>query len=173
MGKLHKRRLILVIISLLFAAGAGLALYPRYILRITDETSHRDVLEIAAEPGDNVWIVFINSVEHLPVADHFVIDHRHELVFTETIYQAPYAGYLHPEKKELIALSTTRIPGIDRVMEEVTFFAGYEFKHLLFVNGNWTPLYHVAKGGDLIRITVDRKSMLTTLIDRILTHEQK
>jgi len=170
--KLNKGRLALGITGLLLAAGAAFGLYPQYLLTIRDVSNDKTVLEITTKPGDNLWIVFINSVELLPVADHFVVNDRHQMVFTETIYQAPYAGYLHPEKKEVIGPGTTRISGMDRSMEEVTFYAGYDSKHLLFVNGKWTPLYHVAQGGDLIRIAVSKRSRLTMLLDRILFHEQ-
>ncbi len=170
--KFNKGRLALGMACLLLVAGVALGLYPQYFLTIKDVNKDKTVFEMTTKPGDNLWIMFINSVELLPVADHFVVNDRHQIVFTETIYQAPYAGYLHPEKKELIAPGTTRISGINRLMEEVTFFAGYDSKHLLFVNGKWTPLYHVAQGGDLIQITVNKRSRLTTLLDRILFHEQ-
>ena len=164
MKRRNKARLAAGILCLFLAAGAGAALYPRYVLSIRDQSNQKTVLEMDARPGDNLWVVFINSVEGLPVADHFVVNPRHQIVFTETIYQAPYAGYLHPERKELIAPGTIRIAGMDRVMEEVTFYAGYDSRHLLFVNGNWTPLYHVARGGDLIRVTLNRKSLLATFL---------
>lgn len=169
--RFRKGRLALGIICLTLVAVVASGLYPQYLLSIQDVSNDKTVLEITTKPGDNLWIVFVNSVELLPVADHFVISEKHQIIFTETIYQAPYAGYLHPEKEEVIAPGTTRIAGIDRFMEDVTFYAGYDSKHLLFVNGKWTPLYHVAKGGDLIRVTVNKRSRLTTLLDRIF-HEQ-
>jgi hypothetical protein len=167
MGNPNKGRLAFIILCLMLVSGAALGLYPQYILSIRDVSNGKTILAITTHPGDNFWIVFINSVELLPVADHFTVNDRHQLMFTETIYQAPYAGYLHPEKGEVIAPKTTRIPGFDRVMEEVTFYAGYDSKHLLFVNGNWTPLYHVAQGGDLIRVTVNKQSRLATCLNRI------
>lgn len=173
MIRFSKGPLVLGIICLLLVAGVALVgLYPQYFLSIKDASNDKTVLEITTKPGDNLWIVFVNSVELLPVADHFVVNDRYQIVFTETIYQAPYAGYLHPEKKEVIAPGTTRISGINRLMEEVTFFAGYDSKHLLFVNGKWTSLYHVAQGGDLIRVTVSKRSRLTTFLDRIFSNDQ-
>ena len=171
--KFNKGRLALGIACLILAAGVALGIYPQYFLSIKDVSNDKTVFEMTTKPEDNLWIVFINSVELLPVADHFVVNDNYQIMFTENIYQAPYAGYLHPEKKEVIAPGTTRISGIYRLMEEVTFFAGYDSKHILFVNGNWTPLYHVAKGGDLIRITVNKRSRLTTLLDRIFSDEQR
>lgn len=170
--RFSKGRLALGIICFLLATGAALGLYPQYLLSIKDVSNGKTVLEITTKPGDNLWIVFVNSVERLPVADHFAVNEKHQIMFTETIYQAPYAGYLHPEKKEAIAPGTTRIAGFDRLMEEVTFYAGYDSRHLLFVNGKWTPLYPVARGGDLIRVTVSKHSTLTSLLDRILFHGQ-
>ena len=170
--RFNKGRLALGVICLTIAAGVALGLYPQYLLSIKDVSNHKTVWEAAAKPGDNLWIVFINSVENLPVADHFVVNLKHQIMFTETIYQAPYAGYLHPEKKEVIAPGTTRIAGFGRLMADVTFYAGYDSKHLLFVNGRWTPLYPVARGGDLIRVTISKRSKLTSLLDRILFHEQ-
>jgi hypothetical protein len=172
MGKSNKGRPALIILCLMLVSGIAFGLYPQYVLCIRDASNDTTVLEITTHPGDNLWIVFINSVERLPVADHFVVNDRHQLMFTETIYQAPYAGYLHPEKGEVIAPGTTRIPGFDRVMDEVTFYAGYDSKHLLFVNGNWTPLYHVAKGGDLIRITLGKRFRFATFLNRIFSDEQ-
>lgn len=168
-----KGRLAFGILCLLVIAGIIFSLYPQYILRIQDTSKKETILTLPTRPGDNIWIVFINSVERLPVADHFIVSNRHQLVYSETIYQAPYAGYLHPDKKEVIAPGTVRIAGFDRSMKEVTFFAGYDFKHLLFVNGNWIPIYQVAEGGDLIRIAIIRQTRWTTLLNRIFSDEQR
>jgi len=163
-----KKRLSLVGASIvLVLTMAYLGLYPLHILSIKDISTNKTVLETATSPGDNLWIVFVNSVEGLPVADHFVVNDNYEFLFTETIFQAPYAGYVHAEREELIAPRTTRISGYNRQMEEITFYAGYTFKHMLFLNGNWLPLYEVAQGGDIIRITIRSNSRLASLLKRI------
>ena len=115
-------------------------------------------------PGDNLWIAFVNSVEKLPVADHFVVDENYKILFTETIFQAPYAGYDRSEKAELIAPGTMRITGYDRQMEAYTFYAGDISRHMLLLNGNWLPLYEVARGGDLIQIAITKQSRLSSVI---------
>jgi hypothetical protein len=158
--------LILVIISL--------GLSPQYVLCIEDMTNGKTVLEKETTPGDNLWIVFINSVEKLPVADHFEVNDDHKILFTETIYQAPYAGYDSPDEEgstELIAPGTTRISGYNRQMDKVTFFAGYTFKHMLLLNGRWLPLYQVVQGGDLVQITIKKQSRWALLFKRTRTHE--
>jgi hypothetical protein len=160
-------------IGLLLICGGVWGLYPQHVLRLEDSSNGKTIREAPARPGDNIWIVFINSVERLPVADHFVLNDAYQLIYSETIYQAPYAGYLHPERKELVAPGTIRIADFDRQMAEVTFFAGYEFKHMLFLNGNWIPLYQVAKGGDLIRITVKRQTRWNRLLNRISSNEHR
>ncbi|UCF82950.1 MAG: DUF1850 domain-containing protein [Desulfobacteraceae bacterium] len=168
MGQIIKRPLALggVGIILIFAA-VYLIFYPLHILSVKDISTNKTVLETATSPGDNLWIVFINSVEGLPVADHFVVNDNYEFLFTETIFQAPYAGYVRAEREELIAPGTTRISGYNRQMEEITFYAGYTSKHMLFLNGNWLPLYEVAQGGDIIRITIRSNSRLASLLKRI------
>ena len=161
-------------------AGAGLIFLgaiaflqfcPFYLLSIEDISNGKTVLQKPAKPGDNLWIAFINSVEKLPVADHFVVNENYEIMFTETIFQAPYAGYDRSEKAELIAPGTTKISGYDRRMAAYTFYAGDISKHMLFLNGHWLPLYEVARGGDLIRITVRKSSKLAVLSQRMLSHE--
>ncbi len=92
-------------------------------------------------------------------------------MFTETIFQAPYAGYDRSEKAELIAPGTTKISGYDRQMEMYTFYAGDISKHMLFLNGHWLPLYNVARGGDLIQVTVKKSTKLAFLIKRMFSHE--
>ena len=152
-----------------------LILSPQYVLSIKDVTNGKMVLEKKATPGDNLWICFINSVEKLPVADHFVIDEHHRWVFTETVYQAPYAGYVRPDRGgevALIAPGTTRISGYRRQMEAVTFYAGYTSRHMLFLNGQWVPLYDFALGGDLIRATIEKQSLWTSILKRIRTRER-
>lgn len=140
---------------------------PLYVLSIKDISNGRTIFESITTPGDNLWIMFINSVEGLPVADHFVVSDGYELVFTETIYRAPYAGYIHEETERVIAPGTIRISDLNRPMDDVTFYAGYTFRHMLFVNGNWLPLYEVAKGGDLIQVKIKRRSRLGLLQGRI------
>ncbi|MCG2776576.1 MAG: DUF1850 domain-containing protein [Desulfobacterales bacterium] len=152
---------------ILILAAVYLCFYPLYILSIEDISDNKIVLERATSPGDNLWIVFVNSVEGLPVADHFVVNDNYKFLFTETIFQAPYAGYVHPEREELIAPGTTRISGYNRQMEKITFYAGYAFKHMLFLNGNWLPLNEVAEGGDIIQITIRSNSRLAFLLKRI------
>ena len=145
--------------------------YPQYELRIDDLSNGKTILEVPASPGDNVWILFINSVEGLPVAESFVINHSHQILFTETIYQAPYAGYVQEERAVHVGPGTMRISDLDQSMEEVTFFAGYTSKHMVFFNGKWVPLYDVARGGDLIRMHVRRCSGLAPIIRRVKSHE--
>ena len=152
-------------------AIAFLQFCPFYLLSIEDISNGKTVLQKPAKPGDNLWIAFINSVEKLPVADHIVVNENYEIMFTETIFQAPYAGYDRSEKGELIAPGTTKISGYDRRMAAYTFYAGDISKHMLFLNGHWLPLYEVARGGDLIRITVRKSSKLAVLSQRMLSHE--
>ncbi len=172
MRQITKRRLSLVGASIaLVLTMAYLGLYPLHILSIKDVSNNKTVLQVATTPGDNLWIVFVNSVEGLPVADHFVVNDNYEILFTETIFQAPYAGYDHAERSEALAPNTTKISGYDRHMEEITFYAGYTFKHMLFLNGNWLPLYEVAQGGDLIRVTIKKSSRMASLLRRIVSHD--
>ena len=90
MRQIIKRRLSFVGTSIaLVLTMAYLGLYPLHILSIKDISNNKTVLQVATTPGDNLWIVFVNSVEGLPVADHFVINDNYEIVFTETIFQAP------------------------------------------------------------------------------------
>ena len=152
-------------------AIAFLQFCPFYLLSIEDISNGKTVLQKPAKPGDNLWIAFINSVEKLPVADHIVVNENYEIMFTETIFQAPYAGYDRSEKGELIAPGTTKISGYDRRMAAYTFYAGDISKHMLFLNGHWLPLYETARGGDLIRITVRKSSKLAVLSQRMLSHE--
>jgi hypothetical protein len=71
------------------------------------------------------------------------------------------------EREEFIAPGTTRISGYNRQMEDITFYAGYTYKHMLFLNGNWLPLYEVAQGGNIIRISIRSISRLGSLLKRI------
>ncbi len=172
MRQIIKRQLALGVVGIiLILAAVYLCFCPLHILSIKDISTNKTVLETATSPGDNLWIVFVNSVEGLPVADHFVVDDNYEILFTETIFQAPYAGYDHAERSEVLAPNTTKISGYDRHMEEITFYAGYTFKHRLFLNGNWLPLYEVAQGGDVIRITIKKRSRMASLLRRIVSHD--
>jgi len=167
-----KRIFILAGAGILFlGAIAFLQFSSFYILSIEDISNGKMVLEKTATPGDNLWIAFINSVERLPVADHFVVNENYKIVFTETVFQAPYAGYDRSEKAELIAPGTTKISGYDRRMAAYTFYAGDISKHMLLLNGHWVPLYDVARGGDLIRVTVKKSSKLASLSQRMFSYE--
>jgi len=145
--------------------------YPLYFLSIKDISNGKTIIEKVTSPGDNLWIVFINSVEGLPVGDHFIVNDNYKITFTETIYQAPYAGYIHQERAKVIAPRTIKISSLNKPMEEVTFYAGYTFKHMLFLNGNWLPLYEVAQGGDLIQVKIKRGSRLALLLKKIVSNE--
>jgi hypothetical protein len=148
-----------------------LGFYPLYLLSIKDISNGKTILEKVTSPGDNLWIVFINSVEGLPVGDHFIVNDNYKITFTETIYQAPYAGYIHQERAKVIAPRTIKISSLNKPMEEVTFYAGYTFKHMLFLNGNWLPLYEVAQGGDLIQVKIKNGSRLALLLKKIVSNE--
>ena len=145
--------------------------YPLYILSIKDISNGKTILETVTTPGDNLWIVFINSVEGLPVGDHFIVNDNYKITFTETIYQAPYAGYIHQERAKVIAPRTIKISSLNKPMEQVTFYAGYTFKHMLFLNGNWLPIYGVAQGGDLIEVKVKSCSRLALFLKKIVSNE--
>ena len=148
-----------------------LSFYPLYLLSIKDISNGKTIIEKVTSPGDNLWIIFINSVEGLPVGDHFVVNDNYKITFTETIYQAPYAGYIHQERAKVIAPRTIKISSLNKPMEEVTFYAGYTFKHMLFLNGNWLPLYDVAQGGDLIQVKIKNGSRLALLLKKIVSNE--
>jgi hypothetical protein len=146
-------------------------LYPQYYLSIKNLSNGKKILEVSTIPGDNLWIVFINSVEGLPVADHFIVNENHQIIFTETIYQAPYAGYVNEEMGKNIAPRTTRISDFEKPMEKVTFYAGYTSRHMIFLNGHWVPIYDIAKGGDLVQIQIIRRSRLVSYLERIESHD--
>jgi hypothetical protein len=168
-----KRRWTLVgVVAALLLTMACLALYPFHILSFKDLSNNKTIHQVETTPGDNLWIVFVNSAEGLPVADHFVVNENYEILFTETIFQAPYAGYDKAKSLEVIAPNTTKISGYDRQMKEITFYAGYTFRHMLFLNGNWLPLYDVAQGGDLILIKIEKSSWMTSLLKRIISHDR-
>ncbi len=169
----YKKRVFLAggVAVILLATVIYFVFFPFYILSIKDISNGKTVLEAPTRPGDNLWITFINSVEKLPVGDHFVVDDSYKILFTETIFQAPYAGYDRSEKAELIAPGTLKISGYDRQMDAYTFYAGDISRHMLFLNGNWLPLYEVARGGDLIQITVNKRSRLAFFIKRMFSHE--
>ena len=161
-----RSKVVIGIIAILILTVVILVLYPRYYLKIKDLSNGREILESPATPGDNIWIVFVNSVENLPVADHFVLDEDFRLLFTETIYQAPYAGYVQEEKAENIGPCTMRISNLDTPMKRITFFAGYDSKHMVFLNGHWIPIYDEARGGDLIEIGIKVNSLFSSLLKR-------
>ena len=171
-GSIVRKVLVFAGVGLIvLGAIVYLVFYPLHILSIEDVSNGKTILETPAKRGDNLWIAFINSVEKLPVADHFVIDENYQIIFAETIFQAPYAGYDRSDKAELIAPGTTKISGYNRPMETVTFYAGNLSKHMLFLNGNWLPLYEVARGGDLIRVQLKKSSKLAFLSKRMFSHE--
>lgn len=146
---------------------AWMRFHPVHLVCIKDLSNGKTVLETRTVPGDNLWIAFINSVENLPVADHFRVNDNYQIEFTETIFQAPYAGYDRSESAELIAPGTLKISGYARQMDAYTFFAGDIYRHMLFWNGNWLPLYEVARGGDIIEITIFQRSRLAFVSDQL------
>jgi hypothetical protein len=159
-------------VCIVFTAGISVAaFYKGHILRIEDLSNNKIIFEKAARPGDNIWVVFINSVESLPVGDHYVLDSSFRILFTETIFQAPYAGYDREEEGVLVAPGTVRISGYDRAMKEVTFYAGHVSRHMLFFNGNLLPLYETANGGDIIRIRIINTTITDSILKRIRSHE--
>jgi hypothetical protein len=161
-----RSKAVIGIIAILTLTMIVLVFYPRYYLKIRDLSNGREILESPATPGDNIWVVFVNSVENLPVADHFILDEDLQIVFNETIYQAPYAGYVHEEKAENIGPCTMRISNLDTPMKRITFFAGYNSRHMVFLNGHWIPIYDEAQGGDLIEIVIKVNSLFSSLIKR-------
>ncbi len=168
-----KRWIVLAVgCVLIFASVLVVGFRSRPYLTIRVENKKKTVVEKPAEPGDNVWVVFINSVEGLPVADHFEVGKRLELVFKETIYRAPYAGYDKGEKQELVAPGTMRISGYNRRMNEISFFAGHLSRHMLFLNGHWVSLYDEAEGGDIVRIAVIERTGFASMKKRIRSDDK-
>jgi len=131
---------------------------PKYEVKIENISENKIIHRLKAKPGYNLWLVHINSVEKLPVAEHYEIDNNYQFSFSEIIYQAPYVGYLNAEKAKIVAPGTIRIADFNSSMKSVTFFAGDISKHLMFWNGKWLPLYEGASGGDQIRIVIEKIS---------------
>ncbi|MCK5098637.1 MAG: DUF1850 domain-containing protein [Desulfobacteraceae bacterium] len=157
---------VLVILAIL-----GFFFFPRYEVRIENASENKTIHRLKANPGNNLWLIHINSVEKLPVAELYEIAENYQFSFSEVIYQAPYVGYLNSGKAKVIAPGTIRISDFSSPMEEVSFFAGDISKHMMFWNGKWLPLYEGAGGGDLIRITIEKISGFNMfLLKRKLSH---
>jgi hypothetical protein len=143
----------------------GYLVYPVPTLHVRDLSRNRMLLSIPISRGDEFGLSFINSVEKLPVTDHFSIDDRSRIIFSKIVYQAPYVGYIHEEKAEVRGKNLV-ISGIQKTMERVTFFNGYSAKHTLTFNGTSFPIHTMAPGGALIEIAVRREARLTCLLGK-------
>jgi len=156
------RRILLVVMGTL---AIGYLVYPVPTLHVRDLSRNRMLLSIPISRGDEFGLSFINSVEKLPVTDHFSIDDRSRIIFSKIVYQAPYVGYIHEEKAEVRGKNLV-ISGIQKTMERVTFFNGYSAKHTLTFNGTSFPIHTMAPGGALIEIAVRREARLTCLLGK-------
>jgi hypothetical protein len=143
----------------------GYLVYPVPTLHVRDLSRNRMLLSIPISRGDEFGLSFINSVEKLPVTDHFCIDDRSRIIFSKIVYQAPYVGYINEEKAEVRGKNLV-ISGIQKAMERVTFFNGYSAKHTLTFNGTSFPIHTMAPGGTLIEIAVRREARLTCLLGK-------
>ena len=152
--------------SIIFLMVYWLFFNTQYKLIILNTTTNRLIFSSIIKPGDNLWLVYINSVENLPVAEHYEINNNYKICFTETIYQAPYAGYLNQESAKIVAPGTLRISGYERPMDTVTFYAGAISRHMMFWNGRWLSLYSAAQGGELIRINIEKTFILARLFSK-------
>jgi hypothetical protein len=139
---------------------------PTYEVWIENASEKTLIQKLTAKPGNNLWLIHINSVENLPVAERYEIMKNYQFAFSEVIYQAPYVGYLNDNNPEIIAPGTVRITDFITPMETVSFFAGDISKHLMFWNGKWLPLYEGARGGDLICITIKKITGFNRLFNR-------
>ena len=156
------RRILLVVMGTL---AIGYLVYPVPTLHVRDLSRNRMLLSIPISRGDEFGLSFINSVEKLPVTDHFSIDDRSRIIFSKIVYQAPYVGYINEEKAEVRGKNLV-ISGIQKAMERVTFFNGYSAKHTLTFNGTSFPIHTMAPGGALIEIAVRREARLTCLLGK-------
>lgn len=139
---------------------------PTYEVRVENTSENTIIHKLAAKPGSNLWLIHINSVEKLPVAELYEIGKNYQFSFSEVIYQAPYVGYLNDKNAEIIAPGTIRISDFTTPMESISFFAGDISKHMMFWNGKWLPLYEGAKGGDLICITIKKITGFNRLFNK-------
>ena len=161
-------------IALLFFTVLCFFFFPRYEVKIENVSGNKIIHRLKAKPGNNLWLIHINSVEKLPVAELYEIAENYQFSFSEVIYQAPYVGYLNSAKGKIIAPGTIRISDFSSPMEAVSFFAGDLSKHMMFWNGKWLPVYEGAGGGDLIRITIEKISGFNMfLLKRKLSHEKE
>ena len=144
--------------ALLILSASYFFFTPKYEVRIENASENKIIHRLKAKPGNNLWLIHINSVENLPVAEQYEIAKNYQFFFSEVIYQAPYVGYLNDETAKIIAPGTLRISDFSSPMESISFFAGDISKHMMFWNGKWLPLYDGAEGGDLICITIEKIS---------------
>jgi hypothetical protein len=153
---------------LLLVAGVvvlGYLAYPVSTLHVRDLSRNRMLLTIPISTGDEFGVSFINSVEKLPVTDHFFIDESSRIIFSKIVYQAPYVGYINEEKAEVRGRDLV-ISDIHKAMERVTFFNGYSAKHTLTFNGTSFPMHTMAPGGALIEIAVRTEARLIYLLGK-------
>ena len=167
----NKKCILLFFLTVMFIMIYWLCFNARYELIIQNSVTNKLVFQSNIKPGDNLWLIYINSVENLPVAEHYEINNNYQILFTEIIYQAPYVGYLNEESAEIVAPGTLRISDYQSPMEKVTFYAGDISKHMMFWNGIWVPLYNAAQGGDLIYIYIEKSFSLSNFFKKDIIHE--
>jgi hypothetical protein len=166
-----KKYWFISVFSAVLLIFAVLFFFPEYEVRIENASENKIIHRLKAKPGNNLWLIHINSVEKLPVAELYEIGDNYQIFFSEVIYQAPYVGYRNSGKAKIVAPGTIRISDFSSPMETVSFFAGDISKHMMFWNGKWLALYDGAKGGDLIRITIEKISGFNMfLLKRKLSH---
>ena len=156
------RRIVLLLAGVVVL---GYLAYPVPTLHVRNLSGNRMLLTIPISTGDEFGVSFINSVEKLPVTDHFFIDERSRIIFSKIVYQAPYVGYIHEERVEVRGEDLV-ISGIHNPMDRVTFFNGYSAKHTLTFNGTSFPMHTMAPGGALIEIAVRTEARLIYLLGK-------
>ncbi|MCP4718232.1 MAG: DUF1850 domain-containing protein [Desulfobacteraceae bacterium] len=158
--------IIVPIMAVICLALAGFVFTPGYEVRIENASEHKIIHRLTAKPGNNLWLVHVNSVEKLPVAEFYEIGDAYQFFFSEVIYQAPYVGYLNDKSAKIIAPGTLRISDFNSPMKSISFFAGDISKHMMFWNGKWLPLYEGVGGGDLIRIRIEKISAFNMFFNK-------
>ncbi len=159
-------------IVLIVLALGGYFFKPTYEVEIKNDSENEIIHRLRATPGNNLWLIHINSVEKLPVAEQYEITEDYQFFFSEVIYQAPYVGYLNQGTAKVVAPGTIRISDFSSLKESITFFAGDISKHMMFWNGKWLPLYEGARGGDLICISIKKITGFNIFLKKKVSHDK-
>ena len=150
--------LLAVLVGLLLA---GVLTIPLRAVEVTDASTDEGIFTGIVSPGDRFQLLYIHSVEHMPVRGVFEITGSNGIKPVETVFPSYGAGmpFLVDREDLTTEQGMMKVRHHGTVLDELRLFVSHAARQRLVVGRSLVPLFELVRDGGIVTIRVRRRPL--------------